>query len=191
MGKPKTKRGEAHVRLYRHELECPAYRDLSPEARALLIEFRALYRGGENSPHMSIREMQRRVGIGQVRAVRAREELISHGFIKVLTKGSFTRKIRHATTYELTNEPPGTSDGPASKDYMSWQPRKNTVSVTDTDGIGSDYRAPKTGGQLGADGIGGDYRKRASGGVDGIGSDYTDSIPSTVTAQTRPTGAVP
>ncbi len=33
-----------HVRLYAWELDCPAYRTLSPEARALLVELRALYK---------------------------------------------------------------------------------------------------------------------------------------------------
>lgn len=129
-------RYQPHVRLYRHELECEAYRSLSPDARALLVEFRALYDGRENRVYMSVREIRRRLGnVGQKRAENARDELLEHGFIRLLQPGSFSRKARHAPEYALTNEPLSNRDGAtAPKDFMSWT-QKNTVLKTNTEAM--------------------------------------------------------
>ncbi|MFT4046954.1 MAG: hypothetical protein QM661_09690 [Solimonas sp.] len=134
--------GESHVRLYRYELQCPAYRALSTDARALLVEFRALYSGGENRLFMSVREMMERLGIGNHHRVRmARDELIKLGWLRELSPGSFNLKARHATEYALTNEPlTGAPGSVPPKDFMRWQPpemtasRKNTVVTSTTHG---------------------------------------------------------
>lgn len=118
----KRKQGEPHVRLYRHELQSPAYRSLSCDARALLVEFRALYAGKENRIFMSVREAMRRTGLGQRRAQHAIDDLRDRGFIKLLAKGTFHHKVRHASLYQLTNEAPDDRDGSVpSKDFMRWQ----------------------------------------------------------------------
>ncbi len=116
-------RSEAHVRLYRHELNCPAWRTLSPEARALLVELRALFKPTEgNIVFLSMRQAQQRLGIGQRRVQKAFDELIECGWIKVHTKGAFSRKVRHATSYELANEATASPGAVPSKDYMRWNP---------------------------------------------------------------------
>lgn len=118
---PRGRRGEAHVRLYRHELESPAYRSLDPVSRALLVELRALYDGGANRIYMSIREAMHRLGVGRKRAELALAELLDRGFIRIIEKGGFNRKARHATVYVLTNEPLEDRDGAtAPKDFMRW-----------------------------------------------------------------------
>ncbi len=72
-------------------------------------------------------------GIGQVKAERARDELLDRGFIRQKTKGSFSRKSRHATEYVLTNEPIDNGMGAtAPKDFMRWRSQKNTVLMTST-----------------------------------------------------------
>lgn len=139
---------EPHVRLYRHELDCAAYRDLSPDARALLVEFRALFKGTENRVYMSAREMVRRLGVGShTRARKARDELVSHGFIRVLQAGTFKRKVRHASEFALTNEPLENRQGAiAPKDFMQWRSpyasvsQKNTVFKTCTVGAQNEHR---------------------------------------------------
>jgi hypothetical protein len=118
----KRKKYDAHVRLYGYELDCPAYRTLSSDARALLVEFRALFNGTTNHIFLSVREMQIRLGgVGQRRATSARDELLSRGWIKLLEPGGFSRKVRHATTYMLTNEPAVNAVG-CTKEYMRWRP---------------------------------------------------------------------
>ena len=137
-------RHEAHVRLYRHELDSEAYRSLSPEARALLVEFRALYGGGDNRVYMSRREMQRRLGVGRMRAEKARDDLADRGFIRLLTKGTFTRKARHASEYALTNEPINNGMGAtAPKDYMRWR-QKNTGLISNHVGVDDQPRGHET-----------------------------------------------
>ena len=113
------------MRLYRHELECPAYRDLSPVARALLVEMRALYnpKSGDNRVFMGVRDMMARCGVTQRVASRARDELIDHGWMTVAERGSFHRKVKHATVYALENEPPSPDRGAkASKAFAHWRP---------------------------------------------------------------------
>lgn len=172
------RRSEAHVRLYRHELESPAYQSLSPEARALLIEFRALYGGRENRVYMSIRVMRKRLNnIGQVRAERARDELIDRGFIRMTTQGSFSRKCRHATEYALTHEPLENKDGAiAPKDFMRWR-QKNTVSIASTDGTDSEYQSHNSDRGKHRHGSDNEYRQSLHGHIHGTDSEYTDRLP--------------
>ena len=135
-GMVKRKQGEAHVRLYRHELQSAAYRSLSCDARALLTEFRALYTGKENRVYMSVREAMNRTGLSQRPAQRAIADLLDRGFIRLLEKGSFHCKAGPASLYQLTSEPPNNRDGSVpSKDFMRWQPKKH--------GNRSDYRGTR------------------------------------------------
>ncbi len=113
---------EPHVRLYAHELACPAYRTLSTDARTLLVELRALYRPTNgNVVFLSIREAMERLGVGQRRVQAAFAELIERLWITVETPGGFTTKTRHATSYRLENEAGAAPDAVPSKAYMRWQ----------------------------------------------------------------------
>lgn len=119
----KKRRGEQHVRIYRHEYESAAFRSLSVEARALLLEMRSLYLGGDNRVHMSRREAERRLNVGRRRAEQAIGELVDRGWVRLMERGSFSRKARHAPVYALTNLPID-GDGPAPKDFATWQPHE-------------------------------------------------------------------
>ena len=123
MNKGRNKGGESHVRLYAHEMRTPAWVTLDTDARALLVEFRALYCGRENRIHMSVREVQRRLNIGQRPAQRAIKALIDRGWIRLIERGGFNYKIRHASVYALENEPIEEKDGAKTpKSYMHWKP---------------------------------------------------------------------
>lgn len=140
------RRDEAHVRLYRHELECPAYRSLSTDARALLVEFRALFSGRENRLFMSVREAARRIGVSQRPAQRALGELLDRGFIRCVEQGGFSCKTKHATVYALECQPdnPLAEGATAPKTFMRWKPAEEiTVAEMTTDGSRFDYRGPK------------------------------------------------
>lgn len=171
-------RQQPHVRLYRHELECDAYRSLSTDARALLVEFRALYKGQDNRVYMSRREMQRRLGVGRYRAEAAREELLDRGFIRMLAKGSFSRKVRHASEYALTNEPLENKDGATPpKDFMKWQPQKNTGLVSNPDGAGEQPREPSQRGEKHRHGAGEQPRQSLNRHMHVAGEQPTDKLP--------------
>lgn len=119
----KPRKWEPHVRLYGWELRTPAYQTLSPDARALLVEFRSLYKGTENRVFLSVRQMMKRLGVGQRRATNARDALLERGWIKVIELGGFSCKVRLATVYRLTNEPISSASGAATtKEYARWEP---------------------------------------------------------------------
>lgn len=117
---------EAHVRLYGHEMRSPAWRTLTPNARALLVELRSLWRYGEgNVVFLSVREAMRRLNISQKPVQAAFAELLERGWIRVHTMGGFNRKTPHATSYRLENEPADDSPGATpAKTYMRWQPKE-------------------------------------------------------------------
>lgn len=158
----KAKAGDAHVRLYGWEMETPAFQTLDPDGRALLVEFRALYDGRRNRVHFSVREMMRRLGIGQRRAERARDALIERGWVVVTQAGAFHVKAKIATEYAITNEPLTNVDGAvAPKTYMRWQPpEKITVAVVHTHGSRHSYRGPSDLSKKRPNGSRGEYRKR-------------------------------
>jgi hypothetical protein len=120
--------GKPHVRVYRWEMDTPAWQTMSCYGRALLIEMRSLYNGHGNRVYMSLREIERRLGIGRKAAEKARDELIERGWVRLLQPASFTLKVKHAPVYGLTHEPLEDRDGAtAPKDYMKWtRPEENS-----------------------------------------------------------------
>ncbi len=138
----RAKQSDSHVRLYGWELNCPAYRTLSTDARALLVEIRALYSGKCNCVFLSVREAMARLNVGQRRAQKAFGELTDRGWIQILEKGAFSRKTKLATTFALTNEPLEQRDGGgALKSYMHWKPQLSTVAEPATVGSQRSYRS--------------------------------------------------
>jgi hypothetical protein len=170
----RTKLADPHVRLYGWGLASPAYRSLSPDARALLVEFRALFSGRENRVFFSIRDMMEKLGgTGQARAIKARNELLDRGWIREIERGSFHRKTRLATVYALTNEPIHQRDGQvAPKDYMRWQSPKTTVVKLDTDSTDAEYRVSTEKADFAAHGSESRYRQpeKARSAVAGTGT---------------------
>jgi hypothetical protein len=104
-------------------MELPAWRTLTPDARALLIELRALYRPSEaNVVFLSIREAVARLGMCQKRVQTAFGVLLDRGWIVLDTPGGFSRKNRVATTYRLTNEASASPGAVPTKEYTRWPP---------------------------------------------------------------------
>lgn len=184
----KKRKGEAHVRLYRHELECEAYRSLSTDARALLVEFRALYGGKENRVYMSRSEIMRRLSIGRWRAEKARDELLDRGFLRLLEPASFNRKVRHAPVYALTNEPldPGRDGAVAPKDFMKW--KKSTGLVTSPDGVSHQPRGRSSDPPKGPNGVSHQPRKGQSGPTHGASHQPPDRLPGSTDVPGGPEG---
>jgi hypothetical protein len=171
---------EPFVMLPRYVLASPAYRSLGCEARALLVEMKGLYNGRNNGElHMSVREAQKRLGVGRKLAEKALAELQDLGFIAVVQKGSFHWKVRLATTWRLTeHEHEGR---PATKDFMRWSPAaaaKNTVLPGDTDGAPGGHRAPPEPGQDARHGAPQEHRERPTGQADGAPQEHTVNMPS-------------
>jgi helix-turn-helix protein len=159
--KSAAKLGQPHVRLYAWELDLPAYRTLSVDARALLVELRSLYSGGRNEVFMSVRTMQERLGIGQRRAQRARDALLQRGWIRILAAGAFHRKTKVATVFALNNEPLSDRDGAVPpKDYVRWKPDNFTVAGAATHGSHGSYSVSRRSSKALSDGSRRGYRER-------------------------------
>jgi hypothetical protein len=119
----------AHVRLYRWFLDSPAYLSLSCPARAVLIEIARVYDGMNNGRlGLSVRTLARRCRLAPATVCRALDELKKRGFIECVTKGAFSRKVRHASEWRLTWRPCDVTGAPAAKTFMSWgREKQNTV----------------------------------------------------------------
>jgi len=137
-----------HVRLYAWEMDCPAYRTLNPDARALLVELRALYRPATgNEVFLSVREARRRLGnVGQAKVQAAFAALEERGWIEEAKAGSFDQKTGtgRARSFLLTHVGPDGGDADAKKTYMRWRPcadefQKNTVLKASTHRTQGEY----------------------------------------------------
>ncbi len=137
------------VLLFVWEMDAPAYREMSPSGRALLIEFRRLYNGSNNGEiGMSVREAAGKLGCSNDTASKALRELVEKGWIVANVKGAFTTKTMMATTWRITNQPVGLGvDVPATKNYMNWRSpeNQNPVRESSTHGTKKQYRCQKDG----------------------------------------------
>jgi hypothetical protein len=111
-----------HVRLDHIVFDCPAYRALSVNARALLWELIRLFNGRNNGAiYLSIRDAERLLGLGSDAAItNAFRELQEHGLIRCVEKGGFNRKVAHASTWALCWL--SVHDQPPTREFQSWQP---------------------------------------------------------------------
>ena len=131
----RSKTDGKHVREYEWMLRSAAYRSLSCYARCLLTEMKRLYDGRNNGDlHMSVRHAAALLSCHRDTAAKALHDLEDRGFIHPRTRGSFKWKVRHATTWILTEYE--FNGRLAAKEFMKWRPaeNQNTVLPDRTDG---------------------------------------------------------
>lgn len=113
--------GERFILLPHFMLNCPAWKTLSPNAKALLLDVWTRHNGMNNGEiGYSVREAEE-IGLSKDQAGRAFKELVERGFLKVRRSSAFTLRTKEARTWELTGERFG--DNPATKDFMWWGAR--------------------------------------------------------------------
>jgi CTP-dependent riboflavin kinase len=116
--KGRSCRDAKHVRSYKWEINSQAYQSLHPYARCLLVELKLKYDGENNGRiSMSIREAQRRLGVGRKAAMRGFSELRDRRFIELRKQGMFENGM--ASEWELTEYSVGKQS--PSKTFMSWR----------------------------------------------------------------------
>jgi hypothetical protein len=118
------------VRLDYRMLNSNAFRSLSPNARALLIELIMLYNGENNgSLYLSVRDAAHRMGLADLTAVsRAFAELLDLGFIEMTEVSSFHVKAAEksrARCWRLTWEA-GPARRAPSWEFMEREPAPQT-----------------------------------------------------------------
>lgn len=121
---------QRHIQLTHKLLETPAYRSLSPTARALLVELAMLYNGDNNgSLYLSVRDAAARLGLGSVKpAQEAFDELQALGFIALTQDAHFAVKTAdhsRARAWRL-NWQPGPGKRMADLELYERQPAPHT-----------------------------------------------------------------
>ena len=117
----RNKRDIKHVRVYLNETDLPAWKDLSGIACKILIILRMGFNGHNNGEiFLSVRDAAERAGCAKDTAYRALQELIDKGWIKIRVRGSFSRKVKHATSYILTDQP--FLGREPTRDFAQWKP---------------------------------------------------------------------
>lgn len=113
-----------HIRLYAWLMESAAWKDLTPHARALYVLLKAQYKGMNNGRIiLSIRQVSESLHISKTTAAEAFKELVAHGFVEVVIRGSFGgRKDGRATEWRLTEHKCDVSGDLASKAFLRWRP---------------------------------------------------------------------
>lgn len=113
---------EHHIRLNDSLLESPAYLDLKPPARALLVEFLRIHRPSRNG-RLSIptREATDRLNVSEPTAIKAFDELAEHGFIRLTNLENWQE--RKAREWSLTMLHVGSHE--PRNDWMTWTPGAN------------------------------------------------------------------
>ena len=107
-------------------LKTPAWQSLPSASRALYVEIAQRYNGGNNGEiSMSVREAAHLIHVAKDTATKSFHELEAKGFIQRNLCGSFNWKLRHATTWILTEH--AVLDKDATKEFARWVPEKSEV----------------------------------------------------------------
>jgi hypothetical protein len=111
---------ERWVGLPHYMLKAPAWRSMTPNAKALLIDVWQRYNGTNNGEiGYSVREAAD-IGLHKNTAKAAFDHLIERGFLEVTRQAAFTTKTRESRTFRITALPVG--EAAATKDFMRWVP---------------------------------------------------------------------
>src|SRR5215471_17061559 len=122
MGRRRAHGGERFVLLPHWMLKSPAWRALSPNAKAVLLHLWERHNGANNGQIVYAVRDAAEIGLSRATAARALTETIEMGFLRVTRWSAFRLKTKEAREWEITCEP---IDGrPASKDFMRWQGSK-------------------------------------------------------------------
>ena len=125
-----------HIRLYHSITGSDAWLSLSGNATKVLIALVRLDDGSSNGQiFFSDRQASKATGLSRNTCIKAFRELQAKGFIRIVEKGHFDRKVRHATVWRYTwQAAPGIS--PPTRDFEKWKPEteKTTGANNDTDG---------------------------------------------------------
>jgi len=113
-------------------------------ARAILIEIAGVYDGYNNGRlGMSVRRLAERCHLAPGTVTKALRELQDRGFIQCVTRGSFNRKVQHASEWRLTWWPCDVTDKLPEKPFMQWGKQNAVSNDTCTVPIHAHLQLPK------------------------------------------------
>lgn len=112
------RRTQPFVMLDHRLIDSPAWMNLGGTAAKLLLILARLYNGSNNGDlFLSERAAAEAIGVGKRAAALAFDELEAAGFIRPISRGSFTVKVRVATSWRLTFH--ASKSGAATHDYRA------------------------------------------------------------------------
>lgn len=126
MANPCRKKSEPrHIRLYHNITGTDAWKSLSGNAIKVLIALVRLDDGKKNGQiYFSDRQASFETGLARNTCIKVLRELSEKGFLRIVEKGHFDRKVRHATVWRYTWQAvPGLS-GP-TRDFEKWKRPNN------------------------------------------------------------------
>lgn len=116
--------GPRFLKLEHWMLKTPAWRSLPPTSRALYVEIAQRYNGVNNGEiSMAVREAASLIHAAKETVSKAFHELEAKGFLQRNVCGSFNWKLRHASTWILTEH--SYLEKAASKEFARWSPEKS------------------------------------------------------------------
>lgn len=117
------------IGLPHYMLNSPAWKTMSPNAKALLLAVWRRHNGINNGEISYAVDEAAEIGMSSSVAARAFVELQDRGFLKVARQSSFNLKNKLARTWILTAE--RYRGEPPTRDFMKWQPPKRTTKKTE------------------------------------------------------------
>ena len=135
-----------YIRLHRGVTESAAWKDMTTDARCLVLAIWERH-NGTNNGHISFSHREAVIVLkrGTDKTRQAFKDAQEHGFLIAKTKGSFDWKVGagegKATEWELTTEPCGNQL--AKKPYKKWQPKQTAVTKVGTERLPGQLRKGK------------------------------------------------
>lgn len=146
----RRKTGPSFVQLFRYMLESPAWKSLSPQERAILLEVARLYNGQNNGfLALGVRAAAEGANVNKDTAAKCFRGLVDRGFLELAQAGEFNRNrfsgdelqaTCRATEWRLTCHRCDRTHRPASRAFLQWQPeakarpKRGTV-LSETEGL--------------------------------------------------------
>ncbi len=124
---------QSFVAIERYVMKSEAWRSLSANARAALVELLYFYTGANNgSLAMSARTLSVRIGVSKATAARVLEELQDRGFIEPVRPGGFNVKSgrRRSTEWRVTWHFCDVTRESPSKNFMRWSQGRLHLTVS-------------------------------------------------------------
>jgi len=120
---PKPRRAGRFVMIRVEDMETAAFRSLSCNARALMLELDRTFNGQNNGEiELPVSKAAGYLHGSKATALRAFNELEDRAFIQALAKGSFEPGAKKPTQWELTWRKLG--DREPRRLFAAWKPRK-------------------------------------------------------------------
>lgn len=118
----RRKKEPRHVRLYLSMMDTEAWHYLSGNAIKVLLQLVRIDNGSRNGQiAYSYRRAAAETGLSAGTCLRCLKELEDKGFLRCTEKGSFSRKVQHASTWRYTWQAwPEGKMGP-SRDFEKWR----------------------------------------------------------------------